>query len=169
MNGEIQMSAKTKRKFRFNIIDALLVLLALAAVAVIIFVIKPGSKTSENKTVEIEYTVEVSPLRDEFRGDQFIKEGDKVIDSVYNMELGTVISVEYRAALETAITDDGEMVENELPNRTDLLVTIRATADTSSGFYNVNGKEIACGSEYSFYVPNLVAIGNCIRIVEVDG
>ena len=163
------MSAKTKKKFRFNFIDALLIRSSAAAFAVIVFVVKPGTGVSEPSLAEIEYTIEVTPLRDQFKGDQFIKEGDSVIDAINLREMGKVISVEYKAAVDTSQKSDGEVIVSEYPDRTNLHVTIRATADVSQGNYTVDGLLIATGAGYSMRLPNIYLSGECIKIIEVEG
>ena len=65
----------SKRKFRFNIIDALIILLVLAAVGVIGYVVASEKQAPEEvkQDKKIQYVIQITELKDEFTGN--IKQG----------------------------------------------------------------------------------------------
>ena len=72
-----------KKKISFNLIDVALIVIALTAIAVLIFVFnsKDIVSPSGKENVKIEYTVTLSPVREEYIN--LVKVGDKVITSKY--------------------------------------------------------------------------------------
>ena len=76
----------SKRKFRFNIIDALIILLVLAAVGVIGYVVASEKQAPEEVKQDkknTQYVIQITELKDEFTGnikpggDPYIEVGDK--------------------------------------------------------------------------------------------
>jgi hypothetical protein len=159
----------SKAKIRFNFIDALLILIILAAVAALVWIFGFSSTdaSANQKQVEIEYTVRIKKVRDEFRGEGFFNEGDPVTDSATLYDIGNLVSAEYSKAEHTAPNKFGELVVSEYPNHIDITLTVRATADITGGVYNIGGYTMTVGKKVSLRVPNFVGEGYCTAISEV--
>ena len=164
MNGQ-----KNKAGFRLNIIDVILIAIVLACGALLVYMFTSSSLISNNNQVEIEYTVEFRQLRDEFVGEDFIKKGDKVTDTVTLYSIGEVTAVSYSDYIYVGVDSDGQLVESPYPNYVNMLITIRATADVSDGVYSVGGYTVAVGKSIALRVPNLVGEGYCQSITELEG
>ena len=163
---------KKKKGFRFNIIDAIVILIIIAAAVLLGIILSKGGSGIfgiKSSKVQIEYTVELKNIRDEFRSEDFIKEGDSVTDSVTLYSIGNVISVKYSPGSFSGYNSAGEAVNSEYPNHTNIVLTIRAEADISDGFYSIGGYTVAVGKEIGVRLPNFVSEGYCSSITEIDG
>lgn len=160
-----------KVKFRFNIIDALLILVILAAAVLLVWIFSSSNLNlfGSSEKVEIEYTVELRQIRDEFRGDSFFTEGDPVTDTVTLYDIGELISVSYSNAIYTGVNDNGELVVSDYPNHINITLTIRAEADVSDDEYSLGGYKIAVGKAVSLRIPDFTGEGYCTSITETDG
>ena len=81
---------------RFNFVDLLIILAIILFLAIVVNIFLPTSFMSsfgENTEREIQYTVELSYVDEDFVDK--IKENDAVIDSVSKYSLGEVIMVDY--------------------------------------------------------------------------
>lgn len=154
---------------RFNLIDLILVVLVLLVIAILFQVFSPFSlikKLSSNQTREIQYTVEFSGVDAEFINR--IKEEDLVINSVSKNNMGKVVTVSYYPYsefhyVETENEGHGELLEH--PNKSNLIVTISATANYVEGSgYSVNSTRIAVGEKLALRFPDYVAEGYCIYL-----
>lgn len=164
---EINESTAVKQKsYRFNILDVLLILLAIGVVFVAVNIISPMSfikKLQSDSSHTIEYTVEFVAVDEDFI--DAIKENDNVMDSVSKNALGTVVAVDYNTHYSELKYDEENHV-GKLVDYTDKYnVTVTITADGSyiSGEgYNINAHRIAVGEQMSLRFPNFVAEGYCI-------
>ena len=160
-----------KKKGRFNLVDLLLVLIALALVFVVVFVIDPFSINlfgGEEREVTLEYTLRIdnveSPLIDK------IKMGDEVVDASIKSSLGYVNAVENDIPHTEPYYDSEEDVVSmkEYPNRYDLVVTVTATATFTDGVgYTVNGRRVAVGTQFYLMFPEYLGSGTCISMREI--
>lgn len=165
------------KKFRFNFIDALLILIILAAAALLGFIFTSGNLNmfGSTKTVQIEYVVQARNIRDEFKGvdgeteNKFIRSGDRVTDTVTLYSIGEVVNVEYTDGVYVGVNRDENQVVNSLyPGHSNANITIRATAEVSERGYDVNGYKVAVGKLIAMRVPNFTCEGYCISISEVS-
>ncbi len=155
-----------KKPYRFNFIDVLLILLALAIIFVAINVIAPMpfiKKLQADQKLTIQYTVEISGVHEAYLNK--IKENDAVVDSVSKNSLGTVLAVDYNN-YHSELTYDEESKEGKLveyTDRYDVTVTIVASGVYNEGEgYGVNATRIAVGEKMYLRFPDFVGVGYCI-------
>ena len=161
-----------KKKGHFNVIDLLLILIALFVVFAVIYVFAPFSTvknlfTSQEKTIE--YTVEFIGVDKDFVNT--IQKNDLVVDSVSKNHIGTVQAADYNnpytefevVPTKNEGTLEGVLVEH--PNKCNVLVTISAEAEYSEGDgYRVNDYRIAIGEKMNLIFPNYMGECYCIDL-----
>jgi len=156
-----------KKKFRFNIVDVILLLIIAAASAALGYIFLSGSGSEKSDTVEIVYTVDVPELRRELKNK--IEPGDRVVDSVSLCDLGEVVSVEYLDQIyEGEDHKTGTLVYSVHPGEMMLRLTVKATASKADGFYMINGYYMAVGVTVSFRTPGFMSNGPCMSVEEVS-
>ncbi len=158
-----------KKKFSFNIIDAALVVIALVAIAILIFVFnnKDIVKPQGNEKVQIEYTVTVSPVREEFIN--LVKIGDKVTNTAVMESCGEVVTVTNSDYIYEGTNDaTGEKVYTPYPGMKTMVIKIKANAAKTDYGYSVNGFDIVIGEKVSFRVPDYTGTGICTAIKVLD-
>lgn len=157
-----------KKKISFNIIDVALIVIALAAIAVLIFVFnsKDIVTPSGKEKVKIEYTVTLSPVREEYIN--LVKVGDKVINTAVMENGGEVVSTSNSKYVYVGINSEtGESVYTEIPTMKTMTIKIRATATKTAYGYSVNGFDIVIGEDVSFRVPDFTGTGKCTSVTEL--
>jgi hypothetical protein len=165
------MNPKTasRKPFRFNIIDALFLIVILAASAMLVYILFfRGAETAETPaSTEVEYKVELRMVREELKGK--INIGDKVIDASKLYTIGEVTDVKYTNATYTGVNKaEGILVYSDYIGYINITVTVKASADTSSGNYMVDGVyKLNVGTYVSLRVPNFTGSGYCVSIKEV--
>ena len=135
----------SKRKFRFNIIDALIILLVLAAVGVIGYVVASEKQAPEEvkQDKKIQYVIQITELKDEFTG---------------NIKLGVVTACNSEKTYYTG-TDSkkGVQVISEIDGRSNMFVTLEADASFKDNIYPVNGVSLLVGTSIRFITPGLTS------------
>lgn len=157
-----------KKKISFNLIDVILVVIALAAIAVLVFlfnnkeIVKPNGK----ENVKIEYTVTLSPVREEYIN--LVKIGDKVINTAVMENCGEVVSVSNSDYYYVGTNSEtGESVSTPYPGMKTIVIKIRATATKTAYGYSVNGFDIVIGEDVSIRVPDFTGTGKCTSVTEI--
>ena len=174
-NGKSQ-----KKKVRFNFIDLILIILAIALIAALVYIFSPVSWIKNmllNHERTIQYTVEFQNVDEAFL--DFIKENDVVGDSVTKGTIGTVTAVDYSGKyseyklVEVQQEIDGQVVTEyvgkmvEYPDKYNIIVTITVVADyTENEGYFVDSTRIAVGEKLSLKFPNYIGSGYCIGLNE---
>ena len=168
MNENANVKAAKKKKMRFNIIDFLLIVIAVAVLAALLYVFLPNSFIKgifADESVTIQYAIEFKGVDEAFL--ESIKENDIVIDSVTKAELGTVTAVDYSTQYTELKYDEetGNGVLSVVPNRHNVIVTITAKAayDADKG-YTVGGLRVAVGELIAVRFPNFTGEGYCISV-----
>ena len=159
------MEGKTKKSFRFNIIDAIIILFILfAGAAAVYFLLFRGIGNAESKNFTAEYVIESKEIRSEFVN--LIKTGDKIIDSQKNEIIGEIISVEYTPSTRTTVnTVTGELIKSTVPERYDVYITISSDDVSYSGNYKIaETVDLFVGSDFSYIVPSYEGVGSCISM-----
>ena len=168
------MASSTKKSaFRFNLIDVLLILIALAAAAILAYIFLSPSFTvaGEEKpsSVTIEYEVEVLMLRKEWQG--LIDIGDRVVDNVSLYSLGEVIERRYTPYFRSVYDEESDSFNTaEYPDYVTLIFKVRAAAQkvAGDGYLLDGGYELAAGSAVNFRTPSLARQGYCVSVTEVS-
>lgn len=158
-----------KRKFRFNLIDAVIILIVLAAVAIFgyVFLSEGSSDEKPEEVVKIQYVLQTVDLEDMFAGS--ISENDIIYESSTKKELGKVVSVTDEPAYFTGTDRKNSMhVISEIEGKCNLFVTVEAEAESLKNGYEVDGSVLIVGGTMMFETPNLISNSNIISI-EVVG
>lgn len=158
-------TTKEKRAWRFTALDLIILVVLLAVIAAVVWFFGPFRDRSAGNSalVNIEYTVEVKGMEEEYLGN--IRVGDTVIDSVTKKEIGTITAVETMPLVEYVLnTEDGVMMEKEYPGQFTLLVTISSPATFDERGYSIEGYRVAIGVLHHMQLPNFVGSGYCIGI-----
>ncbi len=158
----------SKRKLRFNAVDALILLVIAAAVFVLLYVFVfsgRGTQAAEVNYTTIRYVVELQDIPEHFA--DVVKEGQLVEDAVERKKIGKVdgaqpipyekVTFDYENGVETTSTVDGRIT---------LKITIEAQAVESDRAFIVDGCEIRVGQQYSLILPDLYGFGYCTEIIE---
>ena len=168
MNENANVKSTKKRKIRFNLIDFLLIVIALLLVAVLVYVFLPNSVIKgffAEDSVSIQYAIEFKGVDEAFL--ESIKQDDLVIDSVSKAEIGVVTAVDYSTQYTELTYDEGSStgVLSVVPNKYNVIVTITAMADYSADTgYTIGGVRIAVGELIAARFPNFACEGYCISV-----
>lgn len=157
-----------KKKISFNIIDVALIVIALVTISILVFVFnnKDIVKPKGNENVSIEYTVTLSPVREEYMN--LIKVGDKVLNTSVMEYCGEVVSVSNSDYYYVGINKEtGESVSSLYPGMKTIIIKIRATATKTPYGYSVNGFDVVIGENVSIRVPDFTGIGKCTAVTEL--
>lgn len=159
----------SKRKLRFNAIDALIILVIAAAVFVLLYVFVfsgRGTQTAaEVTTTTIRYVVELQNM-DEHLQDA-VKKGQLVEDAVERKKIGTVSGIQ--AVPFEKITFDyvnGRETTAAVEGKVTLKITIEAQAVETDRAFTVDGCEIRVGQQYSLILPDLYGYGYCTELID---
>ena len=132
-------------KAKFTVIDAIIVLLVLAVLAVGIKILKPGLFSGSSKR-EAEFTVLVSNTQSGI-GD-IITPGDKVSISFSEQAFATVTEVEELPYKVNEFNEyKGNYVETVVEGRSDLKIKLKCEADVTDTKISNGGLDIRVGSE----------------------
>ena len=157
-----------KKKISFNLIDVALIVIALTAIAVLVFVFnsKDIVSPSGKENVKIEYTVTLSPVREEYIN--LVKVGDKVVNTAVMENGGEVVSITNSDYYHIGINSEtGESVSTRYPGMKTMVVKIRANATKTDYGYSVNGFDVVIGEDVSFRVPDFTGTGKCTSVTEL--
>lgn len=180
------MEAKQK-KYRFNIIDVLIILVVLAIGVVMYYYMGARNSVALNLEVELEYVVELKTVHRDYLDK--INVGDKVVETVRDQQIGEITDIKVSPAYNIATnTDTGDMYISYYPQiNTDgsldgdtqdekaepeyeyynVKVTVRDTFKRSESGYKINAFNLVVGQVVYFRVPHFVAEGFCISITEL--
>ncbi len=159
----------SKRKLRFNVIDALIILVIAAAAFVLLYVFvfsgRGTQAAAEVTTTTIRYVVELQNM-DEHLQDA-VKKGQLVEDAVERKKIGTVSGIQ--AVPFEKITFDyvnGREATSSVEGKVTLKITIEAQAVETDRAFTVDGCEIRVGQQYSLMLPDLYGYGYCTEIID---
>ena len=160
--------AQNKRKFSLNIIDAVLIIIALISItALIYFVSQRDIKAPQgDKECQIEYQLEIYGVRDEFVN--LVSSGDRVVSVSVIDDIGEVIDVRNTEYLYKG-TDktNGKIVETPHPVLKTMIIKVSATAVKTEYGYIINGYDLIIGKETQIRVPLFTGTGVCTSITEI--
>ncbi len=161
-------NSEDKKRGKFNLIDLLLIIIAVLVIAVIVYVFFPNSwlgNITADDTVEIQYSLEIQGVDEAFL--EKINENDNVLNSVTKSNIGTVTAVDYSTQYTELKYNEqlGEGVLSVVPDKRNVIVTISAAANFTEGKgYTVNGTRIAVGEKIYVRFPDYVCEGHCISV-----
>jgi len=155
-----------KRKFRFNPIDFLILVVIAAAVVILVSVFDSNADPAADqtlKTANIEYVIEIKDVDDSIR--RSLAAGQKVEDAVNRKDIGIL-----KAFSETTTEAAGFDFENnreiysDAEGRINLTLTVTAQAVETDSAFTVDGCEIRVGKQMSVILPEFQGYGYCISL-----
>lgn len=157
-------------KRKINIIDISVILI----IAILIFAstikFRNYNETDDvnSKIDNIVYDVRISGIRN-YTVDAF-EIGDILYDTQTNVEIGKIIN---KVSNKTKVYEkikSGEMVEVEIPNRYDMILTMETTGTINeTGYFANRSVELKVGSEKIVETLYAKSTGTIIRISENEG
>ena len=161
----------SEKKFRFNIIDAVIVLVLIAAVAVLgyVFIISDDTEV-KGETHTVEYVIEVTSLNSMFADS--VVEGDHVtFENNRDLDLGTVSAPpQVKTSIKTGFdAEKEEEVYAEAEGLIDMIITFRATTvETEWGYCIDDEAYIAVNNSNDFIIGDLRCVGVCTDVTVID-
>jgi hypothetical protein len=142
---------KENRKFRFNIIDLIIVLFMILAVIGIIIrydIADDINFNASGETFEIEFYV--SDIR--AGSEEFLQAGETFYITIDSIELGTVLRLtDVREAIVYLETSEGDIVQSFAPGRVDVTGIMRSTGRTTrEGNIMLNGQSFVAPGAHFF-------------------
>ena len=130
-----------KFRLRLNLFDGIVLVLALAVGALILwFSLRPTASTSETAVTATTATVRYTFQKWIEGTSSLIQPGDKLVDNIKNYELGSVVSSETVPAQSLQLDHSSrEYVLATIPGYEDVLVTVEAPCTTSSEAITLGG------------------------------
>ena len=134
-------------KAKFNVVDAVIILLILAVGAAgFLFLGNRSQVVSTGKNVKIFYDVEITE-REEYMIDRFT-EGEKVSVGEKEKIPATIVKKEVRPAVKSSFDGvSGKFVNTEIPGRYDIIVTLMSEGTDGVGAVSSNGTAIRVGMQ----------------------
>ncbi|MBR7185178.1 MAG: DUF4330 domain-containing protein [Clostridia bacterium] len=160
---------KEKRSWRFTVLDLIIIVVALAVIGAAIYFFGPfgNSREGKEKSVMLEYTIEIKGIESQYL--ENIRIGETVIDSVTKKEIGKVALIETMPLIEYVLnTESGIMEEKAHPDDHTVLLTISSSATRNEKGYEIDGYRVAIGKLHYLQLPSYVASGYCIGFETVD-
>lgn len=159
----------SKRKLRFNAIDALIILVIAAAVFVLLYVFvfsgRGNQTAAEVNYTTIQYVVELQDIDE--RLESVVKEGQAVEDAVERKKIGKVCGVQSEPYNKVIFNyNTGEEAKASVEGRITLKITIEAQAVETDRAFTVDGCEIRVGQQYSLILPGLYGYGYCTNLLK---
>ncbi len=169
MKGVIKMAGK---KNKFNIIDALIIIVLAIAVAVLAYVFVISDHLSEKgETHTIEYVIEATSLNEIFRDS--VSQGDKVFIETSSMplEIGVVtaqpeVTQNYKTYYDN---ETGEEVYTPAESLINIKITFRATAEKTEWGYCIDDSAyITVNNSNVFLIGDLQCAAVCTGLTVID-
>lgn len=153
------------RKHRFNIIDVLFII---AAVAVVAFIIFHAAKSSPPGEENVVFVMQTDMISDDLVGK--VAPGDAVYDGDSGRRIGTVDACDTRPAKHTGTSQNGSVVVSEVPGYKTLYVTVTALCPPpEGGAVRSSGVAISAGRRYTLMFPDLYCGAECISVDTSSG
>lgn len=161
----------TAKKFKFNVIDAIIILVLVAAIAVLAYVFVFSDESDVKGDVHtVEYVIEVTSLNEIFR--DAVSTGDKVtFETDREIFLGTVTAPpEVRTSMKTNYDNEsGEEVYSAAQGLIDMTITFRATVEETEWGYCIDDKAyITVNNSNDFIIGDLRCVGICTEVTVID-
>ena len=164
--GNEYIMNREKKKIRFNVIDAIIILIILAIIgaAVYLIVTDMQNKRNSRQTGNIDFTVRISSVDENALS--LFKPNTIVKDSVTGEVLGEIVAVnseKTRYFGNVAIpNEDGNgytIPVSEYSDKYDVYVTVLATAGKDTrGIHYVGNTKILVGSTVYFKIPSFTSV-----------
>ena len=160
-----------KRKFSFNIIDAVIIILVLAVgLGAYFLFFRENSGVIEDaiaENVKIRYVLQVNELSSEYADN--VQVGDSMKDYGTNTIAGTVVAVGSEDYVYVGYDKTtGQQKLNPLKEYVNLYVTVEGEATMKNEMYYVNDTAVYVGRRLDMMMPDLFCTGNCISFEIIE-
>ena len=157
-------------KGKFNIVDVIVIALALLLIFTALFIFDPFDWVApiDRREVAVTYVIEISGVDNELCTG--IEAGQTVINSVTGETIGRVNIVLLSDAYQWELSEkDGKMVKKTIAGKNNVSLTIVTICTFERGIgYIVGGQQIAVGTPISIRLPSFLGGGFCVGISEMD-
>ncbi len=154
-----------KKKISFNIIDVILIAVFLAAILTLVYFFKEKVMVVSNgeKTEEIVYKLEISPMNEQFKG--LVEIGDTVYHTETLKSIGQITDVSYSECYYNGVDKStGKPIKTAYPGMITMTLTVKVSAEINETGYFINGKQICYGDTVPFRVPSFTASAKTVYI-----
>lgn len=150
-----------QKKVRFTFIDALIIIVAIAAAAVIVFKFMPAKMSGGEKTKAV-FTVMLTGKDESFAGAIHI--GDVVSISNKEKDTGVVTAVEAKQAESLEYnSNEGKYVVQKAKGKRDVYVTIEADASEDEKLIQVGTTPVKVGLEMPVRGKGYASMGFIVK------
>lgn len=164
MNANPKNHPKDAGGGRFNLVDAAVVALVLALAAAGVYKFFFVNRGLALQNAVIEYKVLIENVR--YPTVEGAKEGQTVKDVQTNAVIGTLVAKETSPYRQAVPTLDGRVVLAEVPEKYNLLLTIRSPAVVTENNITIGNKEIKIGAQIQVKT-NVISCTGTVFGVEV--
>lgn len=159
-----------EKKFRFNIIDALILLILIAAAGVLAYVFVLSDSELEIKEMHtVEYVVEATSVNETFRN--AISEGDRVtLASNRKREFGNVSAQpEINQSIKTSYDEINNVeVYSLAEGLVDMTITFRGSAEKDEWGYSLDGSHLTVNDSFDLIFGDTKLTVTCIKMTVLD-
>ena len=150
-----------KRNHKFNVVDAIVILLMVAVIVLaVVRIVKSSSETTSD--VSLTFVMQTDMIPDELSDN--VSVGDAIYDGETGRKIGEVTACDTRPAQHTGSDSNGTPVVSDVPGYKTLYVTCSAVSVYGEDGYTVEGVQISSGKRYVLMFPSLYCEGECISI-----
>ena len=150
-----------KRNHKFNVVDAIVILLMVAVIVLaVVRIVKSSSETTSD--ISLTFVMQTDMIPDELSDN--VSVGDAIYDGETGRKIGEVTACDTRPAQHTGSDSNGTPVVSDVPGYKTLYVTCSAVSVYGEDGYTVEGVQISSGKRYVLMFPSLYCEGECISI-----
>lgn len=152
---------------KISIIDIIVVIaIALGGCGIYMRFVKPNEKVATASST-IEYTIRVAGVR------KGTVDALSHLSPIYSCEtkeyLGETVAIEYTEATDNKIMSNGEIKALAVPERYDVLLTVRVDGSiNSSGYYTTTNQAIYAGASHTFNSKYAQTTGRIVEVHEAE-
>jgi len=159
-----------KKPRRFNIIDFMLIVLIIAAMAILIYILLGNDIFSGSEDTEILYTIEIELIKNDLLpAVSKITPGTKLTETVRHNEFGEVQKINITEAYShTTDSINGVARLVPYPDHSKVTIVVKAKCKKEDPKYIINGKTIMVGIPISFRTTDFIGYGKCVYIEEIN-
>ncbi len=161
------MNKDGKIKGKFNIIDALAIILVIVVAVGIAVRFKSTITTAVKSDEGFVYTVKVSGVKD-YTVDALMKKG-KVTDKKSELDLGEITDVVVGPSATQRERADGKIINAEEPERYNVTVTVRTRGkEAENSYITADSNELSVGRTVDIFTKYVHTTGKIMSVEKVD-
>ena len=156
-----------KKKSRFNIIDLLIIIVIIAAVATVAVRLDLADKIVQ-ATAEDSARVTITVFSIDQAAVGAVSEGDELVWEQENYDFGSIVHKEVANAVKYNTVEDGSYVKTTDPERYDLTLTVDTKGTFTKEGYMLGGKSyLAAGKTVTFHNGKTALTSLVISVNEI--